>query len=307
MSSLSRKPAQKPALLLGIALVFLSPAALAKETTYTAILSGLARVQKLQEMDNEKEYDLDARGVRMTGVPDDFLRHRTPAEILQSGLSCGCGDYAFAFYSLITSRGFEAIYIDAAALNYTAIERGDSGHTGVAVRDKESGNWVLVDPTNNKILSADWNPASPIYESIPGRFWIGYKGPLNKYPVKDHAALRKFYNDTLNTVPRAVWEKELLAFDYRVDDSLKRKDGSYSNPNMEAFLARPARILKTLGVHPSQTVTVTLKSWVRKTGNSDVVRNADGSWTCYVSEHSAMSVSLTDWIMAAIRRKSDLR
>jgi len=104
MSSLSQKFAQKPALLLGIALVFLSPAALAKETTFTAILSGLARVQKLQEMDNEKEYDLDARGVRMTGIPDDFLRHRTPAEILKSGLSCGCGDYAFAFYSLITSR-----------------------------------------------------------------------------------------------------------------------------------------------------------------------------------------------------------
>jgi len=140
MPSAPKNPVRILVLLSLIALMFFSATAWAKETALTTILSGLERVQKLQGMDTRKKYELEARGTRITGYPDDFLRRRTPAEILESGLSCGCGDYASAFYSLIESQGLQVIYIDAVALNYSAIEGGDSGHTGVAVKDKESGN-----------------------------------------------------------------------------------------------------------------------------------------------------------------------
>jgi hypothetical protein len=294
-------------LILGLAMAAASATAWAKETIMTSILSGLEEVQNLRQMDNGRQYELEAKGTNVTGFPDDFLRRRTPAEILKSGLSCGCGDYAFAFYFLIESRGFHAIYIDAVALNYSAIEHGDSGHTGVAVKDDASGNWILVDPTSNKIISADWNPTSTLYEGPVGRFWIGYKGSLDKYPVADHAALRVFYAETLRSVPKEVWEKALLAFDFAVDDSLKTKDGAYSNPNMEAFLTRPAVTFRALGIQPSRRVKVTLKSWDKKTGSSDVIQESDGSWTCFVQDRGRMSASLTDWITAAILRKPGRR
>ena len=277
----------------------------AKETVLTAILSNLEQVQKLQPMDNTRQYELEAKGIMVTGSADDFLRRRTPAEILKSGLSCGCGDYAFAFYSLMEAKGVQAIYIDAVALTYGAIEHGDSGHTGVAVKDSVSGNWILVDPTYNKIVSGDWDPASMLYESPAGRFWIGYKGTLDKYPVANHQRLREFYVETLKTVPREVWEKVLLAFEFTVDDSMKTKDGVYSNANTETFLARPEKTFKALGIHPIRSVKMTLKASSKRTGKSDVIQEPDGSWTCYVEEHRAMSASLTDWITAAIFRKTD--
>jgi len=295
------------ALSVGIALVLVSAAAWAKETVWTAILSNLGEVQKLRPMDNRRQYELEAKGAKVTGFPDDFLRRRTLAEIIKSGLSCGCGDYAFAFCFLIESKGFQTIYIDAVALNYSAIEHGDSGHTGIAVKDRDSGSWILVDPTNNKIISADWDPTAMLYESPAGQFWIGYKGPLDKYPVADHPGLRVFYAETLRSVPKDVWEKELLAFDFVVDNSLKTKDGAYANPNMEAFLGRPAVTFKALGIHPSRSVKVTLKSWDKKTGTSDVIQESDGSWTCFVQDRGHMSASLTDWITAAIFRSTGRR
>ena len=302
MPFVPQKPARIPALFSLAALLFLSATASAKETALTVILSGLDRVQKLQAMDPRREYELEARGTRVTGHPDDFLRRRTPAEILRSGLSCGCGDYASAFYSLVESQGLQAVYIDAVALTYGAIEGLDSGHTGVAVKDSDSGNWILVDPTENRILSGDWAPDSMLYESPAGRFWIGYKGPLEKYPVMSHFELRRFYAETLKTVPKEVWEKQLLAFDFRVDDSLRTNDGGYLNPNTEAFLARPARILKSLGIHPFRMVRVTLKRSSERTHHGDyVVREADGTWSCFVDEHSAMSAGLTDWVSESNR------
>jgi hypothetical protein len=105
------------ALCFRVALLVGATSAWAKETVLTAILSNLEQVQRLQSMDNRRQYDLEAKGSLVTGSADDFLRCRTPAEIIKSGLSCGCGDYAFAFYSLMEAKGFQAIYIDAVPLS----------------------------------------------------------------------------------------------------------------------------------------------------------------------------------------------
>lgn len=288
-----------------VALLVAATSVCAKDTVLTAILSNLAQVQRLQPMDNRRQYDLEAKGVVVTGLSDDFLRRRTPAEILKSGLSCGCGDCAYAFYSLMEAKGFQVMYIDAVSLSYGAVEHGDSGHTAVAVKDGLSENWILVDPTYNKIVSADWDPSSMLYESPAGRFWIGYKGPLDKYPVANHESLRAFYVEPLKTVPKQVWEKVLLAFDFSVDDSLKTKDGAYSSTHMETFLARPEKIYKALGIHPIRRVKVTLRSAAKQTGRDELVQEPDGAWTCFVADRGAMSASLTDWITTTIYRKTD--
>ena len=137
------------------------------------------------------------------------------------------------------------------------------------------------------------------------RFWIGYKGTLDKYPVANHQSLREFYVETLKAVPKEVWERVLIVFDFTVDDSMKTKDGAYTNANTETFLARPEKTFKALGIHPIRIVKMTLKSWNKRTGKSDVIQEPDGSWTCFVEEHGGMSASLTDWITATIFRKSD--
>jgi len=291
---------------LAVALVILSPVAWAKETTLTAILSSLDQVQKLNHMDNRKVYELEARGAKVSARADDFLRRRTPTEILSSGLSCGCGDYAFAFYGLVEAKGFQALYIDAVALNYGSLERGNSGHTGVAVKDRDSQNWILVDPTFGKIISGDWDPVAKLYEGPAGRFWIGYIGPLDKYPIKDYPALQAFYAATLKAVPKAVWERNLLAFDFAVDEALKDRHGGYINPRLPAFIERAARLCRTLGIQPSRTVKVTIKPWKQKMGKSEVAQNPDGSWDCFVQDQSALSAHFTDWIMDRILRKRPL-
>jgi len=52
------------------------------------------RVKALKPMDYARVYTLSAGGRPLTGKPYDFLRRRTPEEILASGLTVDSGDIA---------------------------------------------------------------------------------------------------------------------------------------------------------------------------------------------------------------------
>lgn len=284
-----------------LAIVLAATNVFARETALTGILEGLDRVSRLTMMDEAKIYELPARGVVRSGGVNDFLRGRAPDEILASGLSTGCGDYAAAFYRLMAVKGLDVQYIDSAALTLDSLARHFSGHTAVAVKDTASGNWILVDATFGKIISGDWNPESRLYVGPAGRFWIGYRGSLEDFPVKDAAALRKFYGDTLKSVPADVGDKEFSRFEFTIDDSMKRKDGGYTNPRVLDFIHRADGIYKANGIAPSRAVKVTLKDGGNAAGD-DCRKNADGSWDLYVARNSAMSLSLTDWLARRVLR-----
>jgi len=59
-----------------------------------------------------------------------------------------------------------------------------------------------------------------------------------------------------------------------------------------------------LDVHPALTVKVKLKAWSMKPKETDLVQEADGSWSFFVNEKSALSSHLTDYLLSHVQRKS---
>jgi hypothetical protein len=123
----------------------------AQATVRDDIIAALARVAELKPMETGRTHSLPARGETMTGANNDFLRRREPNEILSSGLSTGCGDYAAAFYGLLRAKGASLLWIDSAELSATSLLDQSDGHTGVAVKDPETRRWILVDPTGEDL------------------------------------------------------------------------------------------------------------------------------------------------------------
>src|ERR1019366_1175427 len=91
-------------------------------------------------------YSLTVGGKSITAPPDEFLRRRTGQEILESGMSDGCGDNAFAFLYLMEKQKYQAYFVDSAQISTQSLEYGFAGHAVVAVRDTGNGQWVRVDP-----------------------------------------------------------------------------------------------------------------------------------------------------------------
>jgi hypothetical protein len=267
----------------------------AKDTALVDILAGLDRMHGLRMMSEDKTYELPARGEKMSGRSDDFLRRRTPQEIMDSGLSTGCGDYAFSFYTLMKARGRDVLYADAAALTAHSLKNHFDGHTAVAVKDEASGNWILVDPTFGRIISGDWDPKERLYVGPAGRFWFGYVGKLEDYPVKGPEELKKFYAETLATVPKDVWAKIFIKYEFTIDDSMKLKGGGYTNPHVVEFIRRPDEFYEGMGVTPEKSVRVTLKDGVDDKADT-CEKNDDATWTCWISRGAAMSQHMTDWM-----------
>lgn len=278
----------------------LSPAS-AKETALTAILDGLATVGRLRPFESGKVYEVAARGEKLSGRNDDFLRRRTPEEILASGYSCGCGDYAFAFYRLMKQKGFEVRYIDAAALTYKSVLDHFDGHTAVAVKEGGSGNWILVDPTFGKIISGDWDPGSKLYIGPAGSYWIGYRGALEEYPVRGPQQLKEFYSRTLATVPKDVWDSEL-----RLRFVAGKTMAARPNPRLPRFLESVETVYRTVSLDPARPVLVTLEDGGDRPsedgGDTSCAKDQEGRWSCTISRKAGMSPGLIDWIARQVRR-----
>ena len=56
------------------------------------IQAAFGELSNLKGMPSGRQYELNAGGRKVIGEGDDFLRRRTGSEILDSGLSSGCGD-----------------------------------------------------------------------------------------------------------------------------------------------------------------------------------------------------------------------
>jgi len=71
--------------------------------------------------------------------------------------------------------------------------------------------WWLVDPTARRVLSKDWDPASPSFEANGKWFWIGFIGQAGSYPAHNARQLRDFYDRTLQSVPQAILDREIFS------------------------------------------------------------------------------------------------
>ncbi len=278
------------------------PSATAAASARDDVDAALAQVAKLKLMKAGSTYSLPARGAVLTGSSADFLCRREPNEILSSGFSAGCGDHAAAFYGLLTAKGLSLRYIQAVELSVTSLLERFSGHTAVAVEDAQTAKWILVDPTNNKILSMDWDPSSRIFHSPAGRFWIGYIGRLEDYPIKTPAQLKTSFRRTLRMVPVTDWDQEVVRLDFKADTSLRRTDGSFVNPRWPAFIERYSQVYDDLGLQPGNRVTVEFADggpgW-----QGDCKRIRSDSFKCSVGRESALNQQWFSWVERYVMRQ----
>ncbi len=240
------------------------------------------RVKALKPMDYARVYTLSAGGRPLTGKPYDFLRRRTPEEILASGLTVDSGDIAIVTVYLAQKHGLEAELVDSAEISTQTLEYGYSGIAVVAVRDPESGTWARMDAATGSFHF----PFLPADKLLYGDHWVGFRGRLADYPVHDPESLNKFYRDTLKTMPSEVLNKHLYRFRFTVDSSLLNPNGTYRNPNLGRFLADNGKILAAHGVHPVHEIAIRLVAGLR--GAESYLEYSDDKkeWVCFLGlEH----------------------
>jgi hypothetical protein len=239
---------------------------------------------------------LNVGGKKVMGEGDDFLRRRTGAEILDSGLSSGCGDYAIVFVYLMEKRGFQTLFIDSAEISLSSLESHFSGHVVVAVRDPANQRWLLADPTNKRIITNNWSTSDQTFYG--DRFWIGYCGPLDKYPVHTPDELKDFYARTLKSVPPDFWNQHIFRFIFKVDPSLIGTNGNYLNPNIPRLAENQEAAFAKFGIRPEKESNVRL---VKGNDAYDTLTYSDeAGWICTLSLQAACSSSLVNYMQAKV-------
>ncbi len=282
----------------------LSSSATAAAAVLDDVEIALARVAKLKMMKAGETYSLPARGAKMTGNSEDFLERREPDEILSSGLSTGCGDYSAAFYGLLRAKGASLLYIQGVELSARSLLEQFAGHAAVAVKNPQNDRWILVDPTNRKVLDKNWDTASKGFHSPAGRFWIGYAGRLEDYPVKTPAQFKTSLRRTLRLVPAAAWDEEVVRLNFKAGPSMSRTGGAFANPRYPAFLARFSQVYDDLGLRPERQVGVEFADGGPGWG-ADCKRRGRDSWECPVGRDAAMDQKLFSWVESSIMRQMD--
>jgi hypothetical protein len=220
-----------------------------------------SELRNLKFMQPGKSYTVGVAGAEESGLKEQFLRRRTAREISESGLSCGCGDYAVLFIDRIEPRGFDTLLVDGAEISMQSLQRHFSGHAVVAIRGKQAAEdapWWLVDSTNLKILSRKWSPGEKSFQAFGKMFCIGYCGPVADYPVHNAESLRAFYARTLAKAPLDLLNSALFRLKFTVDPSLIGKDGNFLNPRMADFLKMQPDIFAPYGITPRREIPVLL-------------------------------------------------
>jgi len=193
--------------------------------------------------------------------------------------------------------GFQALFIDSVEISLGSLESHFSGHVVVAVRDPANQQWLLTDPTAQRILSDDWSPGARTFDG--DRYWIGYCGPLARYPAHNPEALKDFYARTLKSVPADFWNQHIYRFNFKVDPSLVGSDGKLLAPNVPRLTENQDRALAQFGIHPENEINVLL---IR--GGDDysgtLTQSDERGWVCSVGLKSACSLGFIDYMQREV-------
>ena len=249
------------------------------------------RVRALKPMEDGKVYTLSAGGKPLTGRPYDFLRRRTPEEILASGLTADSGDIAIVTVYLAQKHGLEAELVDSAEISTQTLEYGSAGIAATAVRDPESGTWARMDAASGAYSF----PFRPTDKLLYGNHWVGFRGRLADYPVHDPESLNKFYRDTLKTMPPEVLNKHLFRFRFTVDSSLLNPNGTYRNPNLGRFLGGNGKFLAAHGVHPVHEIAIRLVAGLRGAESYLEYWDDKEEWVCFLGVENPCGLDLVSY------------
>lgn len=279
--------------------------ALAKaETAEQHIEEVFSEIRTLKPMLPREHYTVRVAEKDETGPKERFLRRRTAQEISKSGLSSGCGDYAFLFIDRIELKGFQALLVDGAEISSQSLRHQFSGHAVVAIRSKEASThtpWWLVDTTTLRFISHSWWPTEKSFRASSRVYWIGYCGPQSDYPVHSGKNLKEFYARTLADISPHFLNRTLNRFKFIVDPSLIDSDGKYLNPRLANFIQEQSTVFADYDVEPEREVSILLKQG----GNdekSDLTYSESAGWVSHIGLKSGCSPSLLSYFEQAIRR-----
>ncbi len=248
-----------------------------------------------------RQYELEVGGKKELGMGDDFLRRRTGPEILASGLSSGCGDYAIAFVHLMAQRGLQTLFIDSAEISLSALAYHFSGHVVVAVRDDANQRWLLTDPSSKRIISNHWSPGE---KTIYGeRYWIGYCGPLDKYPAHTPEELKEFLGKTLAGVPKDFWNQHIFKFNFKVDPSLIGDAGKLLAPNVPGLAKNQDDALARFDIHPEKEINVLLVKGADDSYGT-LTHSEERGWVGTVGLQSACSLGFLTYMQNKVADES---
>jgi hypothetical protein len=289
-----------PALLV-VALLGAIAAGAAPVSTEDHVNAVFAELRLLKSMESRASYTLPAGGKNLTGRSDDFLRRRTADEISASRLSCGCGDYAMLFIERIRERGFEPLLVDSAQISLASLDSNYSGHAVVAIRpqDEPKASWWLVDSTARKIISRDWSPDAPTFTASGHVYWIGYCGPLERYPVHSPEELKRFYTRTLAQVPAEFFNRTLTRMVFTIDPSMMDQRSRPLNPNLDRLRIEQERILAKYRVVPEREISILLTRGADDGSGS--LDYTDGRWVARVGLKSACSPHFLTYLEQKVR------
>ncbi len=255
------------------------------------VAKAFAGMRGLRDMNPGQQYTLPIADKPVTGPKELFLRRRESAEILQSGLSCGCGDYAITFLRLMEAQGVPARMVDGADISTASLLNHFSGHAVVAVQDPTKHVWWLVNSTDRTVLSKNWSPKSQSFQAFNHTFWIGYNGPIAGYPARNADALQRFYTATLRKVPVSFLNQHLRRLNFSVDPSLRTDKGQFKNPHLASFLTLQSQVFQTYKVNPLQVVNVKLVRG-KDDNESHIEALSKDQWRASLGLQSACSPSL---------------
>lgn len=269
------------------------------------VQSVFSELRLLKPMQAGQQYTVQVAERTETGLKEQFLRRRTAREIRDSGLSCGCGDYALLFIERIEPLGFKSLLVDGAEISSASLQTHFSGHAVVAIRGREAASdspWWLVDSTNLRILSRNWSPAETSFQAFGHIFWIGYCGPLSGYPVHGADELKAFYTRTLAAVPPEFYNRTLCRIEFSVAPSFVGHDTKFLNPWLADFLQMQAGIFTAYHIEPQRVVSVLLVPGDDST-SSNLKYTKAGGWIGQVGLQSSCSPSLLAYFEQTIRNQ----
>jgi hypothetical protein len=146
---------------------------------------------------------------------------------------------------------------------------------------------LLADPTNRRIISNDWSLNNKTFYG--DRFWIGYCGPLAKYPAHNPEELKEFYSRTLQNIPPDFWNRHIFKLTFKVDSSLMAGDGSYLNPNVPKLGKKQEDALAKFHIRPEKEINVLLVKG-GDDANSTLAYSDERGWVCTLGLKSACSL-----------------
>jgi len=104
------------------------------------------KISKLREFENTP---FTLRKSRASSV---FVCRRSAHEIIGSGFLFACGDYAETFLSFLKIVGREARLVKVVGIGYVnGKDDLDGGHDLVEIFDRQTGRWILTDPTVGRV------------------------------------------------------------------------------------------------------------------------------------------------------------